>query len=206
MRVMVETEQPTSAASAVAVLPGRFRKLASVMEGVLRNTQFSVKVHLAHYAMVAPARACKLLRMRVRLKEFRDRLGLTLEQMAERTDISVSQLSRWEAHTNNIPSRRLPDLARHYECRVSEIFAEDNECERVELTPDQLTEMVRLAQDEMIAGTSFADWPRAVASNLHEQLRQIQAAGGLRVSSAAARPAGRAARSQGANIQAEREA
>lgn len=171
------------------------------MGGLLRNTQFHVKGHVAYCAMAANAASCKLRRMKVRLKEFRERLGLTLEQMAERSEYSVSQLSRWEAHSNNIPSKRLPSLARMYECRVSEIFSEDHEADRVELTPDQLTDMVKLAQDEMAAGTSFADWPRAVASSLHEQLRQIQAAGGLRVSSALARPVGKAARSPAASIQ-----
>ena len=154
----------------------------------MRITQFSSSAELAYCAMDAAALSCKLRGMRVRLKEFRTRLGLTLEQMAERADFSESQLSRWEAHANNIPSRRLPDLARVYECRVSEIFSDDHEVDKFELTPDQLTDMIRLAQDEMMAGTSFSDWPRAVATNLHEQLRQIQAAGGLRVSSAQARP------------------
>ncbi len=167
--------------------------------------QFLVKHRPASHAVAASGLSCNFACMKIRLTEFRDRLNLTLEKMAERLDVSDSQLSRWEKGRSSIPSKRLPDIARAYECRVSEIFAEDHECERVELTPDQLTEMVRLAQDEMIAGTSFADWPRAVASNLHEQLRQIQAAGGLRVSSAAARPAGKAVRSQDANIQAERE-
>lgn len=60
--------------------------------------------------------------MRIRLKEFRDRLGLTLEAMAEKSGFSVSQLSRWESGNNNIPSERLPVLAQNYECRVGEIF------------------------------------------------------------------------------------
>lgn len=60
--------------------------------------------------------------MRIRLKEFRKRLGLSLEAMAERTDFSESQLSRWEAGASNIPSERLPLLAKAYECRVGDIF------------------------------------------------------------------------------------
>lgn len=200
--MIVETEQPTRSASAVAVLPGmsRYSASVSIMEAVLRNTQYAVNSELAHCAMVATARPCKFRRMKVRLKEFRERLDLTLEDMSGISDFSVSQLSRWESQRNSIPSKRLPDLARLYQCRVSEIFADDNEIERVELTPDQITEMVRAAQDEMIAGTSFADWPRAVATSLHEQLRQIQAAGGLRVSSGPAQPAGKGVRSRSANI------
>lgn len=64
--------------------------------------------------------------MRIRLKEFRKRLGLTLEDMAERAGFSTSQLSRWEAGSSNIPSERLPDLARAYQCRIADIFAEDD--------------------------------------------------------------------------------
>ena len=64
--------------------------------------------------------------MQVRLRFFRDRLGLTLEEMSERTGHSTSQLSRWEAGKSNIPSERLPDLATHYQCRISDIFAEDD--------------------------------------------------------------------------------
>lgn len=64
--------------------------------------------------------------MRIRLKEFRDRLGMTLEDMAERSGFSISQLSRWESGNNNIPSERLPDLARAYECRIGDVFEEDD--------------------------------------------------------------------------------
>jgi transcriptional regulator with XRE-family HTH domain len=64
--------------------------------------------------------------MRLRLREFRERLGLTLEGMADRSGISTSQLSRWEAGRSNIPSERLPELARSYECRIGDIFEEDD--------------------------------------------------------------------------------
>lgn len=64
--------------------------------------------------------------MRIRLRDFRDRLGLTLEQLAERADFSVSQLSRWEAGKSNIPSERLPALASLYQCRIADIFEESD--------------------------------------------------------------------------------
>lgn len=64
--------------------------------------------------------------MRIRLKEFRDRLGLTLEEMSERSGFSVSQLSRWESGKNNIPSERLPEIARSYQCRIGDIFEEED--------------------------------------------------------------------------------
>lgn len=64
--------------------------------------------------------------MRIRLRDFRERLGITLEEMAERTGHSISQLSRWEAGKSNIPSERLPDLARHYQCRIGDIFEDED--------------------------------------------------------------------------------
>lgn len=64
--------------------------------------------------------------MRIRLRQFRDRLRLTLEEMAEKSGYSVSQLSRWENGASNIPSERLPALALAYECRIADIFDEDS--------------------------------------------------------------------------------
>ncbi|WP_182849678.1 helix-turn-helix domain-containing protein [Pelagerythrobacter aerophilus] len=69
---------------------------------------------------------CEPCAMRIKLKQFRERLGLTLEAMADRSGFSVSQLSRWESGNNNIPSERLPELARSYECRIGDIFEEDD--------------------------------------------------------------------------------
>lgn len=91
---------------------------------LLRNTQQAVKPHFAYYAMAGDSWPCNLRDMHIYLKEFRERMGLTLEQMADRMDVSVSQLSRWESGNNNIPSARLPALAEAYQCRISEIFGE----------------------------------------------------------------------------------
>jgi transcriptional regulator with XRE-family HTH domain len=77
--------------------------------------------------MAGRRRACELRDMHIRLAEFRKKLGLTLEQMAERTEFSVSQLSRWESGKNNIPSERLPEIAAAYECRISQIFSDDDD-------------------------------------------------------------------------------
>lgn len=60
----------------------------------------------------------------LRLREIRQALGLTLEQVAERAGKSVSQMSRWESGASNIPSSMLPRLAQAYECSVQDIFAE----------------------------------------------------------------------------------
>lgn len=80
----------------------------------------------AYHALEGLNRACDPLSMRVRLKDYRDRLRLTLEAMAERSGFSVSQLSRWEQAKSNIPSERLPELARAYSCRIADIFEEED--------------------------------------------------------------------------------
>lgn len=63
--------------------------------------------------------------MRIMLRQLREALGLSQETIAERLGNSVSQVSRWEAGRSNIPSERLPDIARAYECRVADIFQEE---------------------------------------------------------------------------------
>lgn len=64
--------------------------------------------------------------MRIMLKQLREGLGLSQEDMAERLGCSISMVSRWEAGKSNIPSERLPDLARAYEARVADIFQDDD--------------------------------------------------------------------------------
>lgn len=77
--------------------------------------------------MAARCVPCKPVPVRVKLKDYRDRAGMTLEDMAERSGFSVSQLSRWETGKSNIPSERLSELARAYRCRISDIFEEDED-------------------------------------------------------------------------------
>lgn len=69
---------------------------------------------------------CNSGEMRVRLREFRERLGLSQEDISDRSGYSVSQISRWEAGASNIPSERLPILAAAYEIRIADIFEEDD--------------------------------------------------------------------------------
>lgn len=64
--------------------------------------------------------------MRVNLRELRDRLHVSQEEIADRVGVSVSQISRWEAGGSNIPSERLPFLARAYECRIADIFDDED--------------------------------------------------------------------------------
>lgn len=75
--------------------------------------------------MAASCITRKVADMRIRLREFREAMGLSQEDIAERAGFSVSQISRWEAGGSNIPSERLPILAQAYECRIADIFEED---------------------------------------------------------------------------------
>lgn len=133
---------------------------------LLRNTQDGVKDHFAHHAMEVVMTACDSLHMRIRLKEFRDRLGLTLEEMADRTKFSVSQLSRLESGNNNIPSNTLPQIAQAYRCRIPEIF-DDDDLQMVALGPTlfikgvvqagYFTESWEVAEDEWERFTGRSD-------------------------------------------------
>ena len=92
----------------------------------MRITQTSVNSNFAYHAMAQLSALCQPCAMRIRLKDFREKQDLTLEAMAERSGFSVSQLSRWESGNNNIPSERLPALAAAYNCRIADIFDEDD--------------------------------------------------------------------------------
>jgi transcriptional regulator with XRE-family HTH domain len=93
---------------------------------LLHNVQMPRKGNFAYHAVAHVCTPCKAVDMRVRLRDFRDRMGLSQEDMAARTGYSVSQISRWEAGVSNIPSERLPVLAEAYECRIADIFDEDD--------------------------------------------------------------------------------
>lgn len=71
------------------------------------------------------------------------------------------------------------DVARAYEIHVAEIFDFDDGANKLSL--EILEGMVRNAQSEMSAGTTFADWPKAVANSLWAQLQAIESAGGVRL-------------------------
>jgi transcriptional regulator with XRE-family HTH domain len=87
--------------------------------------QTGINPEFAYHALEGICAPCNTVGMRIRLREFRERLGLNQEDMAERTGFSISQISRWEAGGSNIPSERLPALAAAYECRIADIFEED---------------------------------------------------------------------------------
>lgn len=95
------------------------------MRRILAHYANAAQPTFAAYALAGSCVSCNPRQMeRLRLRELRQALGLTLEQMAERAGKSVSQMSRWESGQSNIPSSTLPALARAYQCTVQEIFAE----------------------------------------------------------------------------------
>lgn len=61
------------------------------------------------------------------LKAIRKRAKLTQGDVAERMNVSVPQISRWEGGGDNIPSNRLSALADAYGATIGEIFASADE-------------------------------------------------------------------------------
>lgn len=72
--------------------------------------------------------------MRLLLKEARKRAGLTQEAIAEKLDVSGSQVSRWENGKDGIPHHRLPAIAKAYGTTVGELFGETPLSEPVTLS------------------------------------------------------------------------
>lgn len=91
----------------------------------LHIVQPTVNGDFASHAMALFCVVRKTAAMHIRLRQHRERLGLTLEQMEERCRYSLSQLSRWETGESNIPSGNLPELALAYSCSVSEVFSDE---------------------------------------------------------------------------------
>lgn len=96
------------------------------MHSYLHNTQVPVNPHFAYYALAEVAPRIDNCIMLIMLRHLREALGLSQEDMAERLGCSISMVSRWEAGKSNIPSERLPDIARAYECRISDIFQDED--------------------------------------------------------------------------------
>jgi transcriptional regulator with XRE-family HTH domain len=56
------------------------------------------------------------------LRALRRRAGLRQPVIAERMDVSIPQISRWESGKDDIPGRRLPAMAEAYRSTVGEIY------------------------------------------------------------------------------------
>lgn len=83
----------------------------------LRNTKFT------HHGMVHDCAVRNYKRMeRKGLKLARKRANLTQAVIAERMDVSIPQVSRWENGIDGIPSQRLPSLTKAYEASLDELL------------------------------------------------------------------------------------
>ena len=71
----------------------------------------------------AAALAAKQVKMRI--KEHRERIGLTREQFSEEVGVDTSTVSRWETGSNLPPLGRLPTIARVCGCRIDELYGKD---------------------------------------------------------------------------------
>ncbi len=120
----------------------------------LRNTQ------VACDGMVSAFVARNMLPMkREKLIAARKRLKVTQEVIAERLEVSVAQVSRWENGKDGIPSQRLASFAKAYESSIGDLFDGDAEpaippsnarVVRFEGAPD-----ISMARDLPIYGTSL---------------------------------------------------
>lgn len=85
------------------------------MGGNLPNRQILVKAFFAYLAMAHPfhtGEICHMDKVRPnRIRELREQQGLTIEDMAERTAISVSYLSRLESGARNLSVKNIERIA-----------------------------------------------------------------------------------------------
>ena len=88
----------------------------------LRNTQ------VTQWGMVARCAVRNVVDMkRTKLVQARKRQHLTQEGIAERMNVSVAQVSRWENGKDGIPSQRLPSLSQAYGAPIGELIDEDSD-------------------------------------------------------------------------------
>lgn len=69
--------------------------------------------------------------MRIRLKELRESLGLTQEDMAEEIGLSVSYYNRMENANRPISSKWLEKIASHFNIPVTRLLSDDSATNRV---------------------------------------------------------------------------
>lgn len=69
-----------------------------------------------------------MLGMRINLEKMRKRIkGMTLEKMGEMLGVDYSTVHRWEKGKSGVPLDRMEDVAAAYQCRISEIYTDDDE-------------------------------------------------------------------------------
>lgn len=126
------------------------------------------------------------------LRRHRVAKGWNQEDLAERLGVAQPTVQRWENGKREPKFADIERLASELGVAVADLFA-DGEGEPIP-NAEQLATMIERAMREMEVGVSFEDYPSAVASSLHEQLRLYRVAGGFGKTDAGSAP-GRGAQS-----------
>lgn len=111
------------------------------------------------------------------LARIRSERGLTQEQLAEKIGVQQPTVQRWEAGGRQPRRGSLEAIAAALEVELSSLFEEGDGSDLFP-SEDELARMIQRAMGELPVGVTYADYPQAVSSNLHAQLRQYQAGGG----------------------------
>lgn len=61
----------------------------------------------------------------MRFKEARERAGLSVSEAAARLEVSITSIYYWETDTYVPESKRLPEIAKLYECSVDYLLGLD---------------------------------------------------------------------------------
>ncbi len=63
----------------------------------------------------------------MRLKELREMVKVTQEQIAQKLDVDQTAVSKWETGDSLPRADKLPELARILNCTIDELLAEESE-------------------------------------------------------------------------------
>jgi transcriptional regulator with XRE-family HTH domain len=112
-----------------------------------------------------------------KLQAWREHRGLTQEELADVVDTSGGMISMLETGERGLTVKWLRKLGPALETDPSNLIDVDpraaNDAAANMPSEDELAEMVAQAQQELEAGTSLADYPRAVVPSLLTRLRQF---------------------------------
>ncbi len=112
------------------------------------------------------------------LKRFRQEAGLKQSEIAEKLDVAQPTYQRWESGLREPSFADIENIAKALNVNVAELFQDGV------LDPDptevELAGMIAQAMSELPVGLTFEDYPRAVSSSLHEQLKRFRASRGFR--------------------------
>ncbi|MFC4255701.1 helix-turn-helix domain-containing protein [Altererythrobacter xixiisoli] len=113
------------------------------------------------------------------LVELRKRLNLSQSDVAEAIGTTLNNYGKIERGTRRLNETWIDKLAVALQVQPHELFVADI-VRRNLPSSKELSRMIARAMAELPVGVTFEDYPEAVASSLHAQLTQYQAAGGFR--------------------------